>query len=633
MSPTIRSAQKQMLYVAMPYDQGKSGISAYIRATLSELSARRNLSLVALESDLPALKVCLQPGEHNLQALPAFWGHPLASLLWFFWVLPRLVKKPEIGQVFIPAGNRRCLIQSPKPVVTTVHDLAPLRLARKYDPLRQFYLRRILPWLLKHAGKLVAISSSTAHDLSELVGIPAADISLAPNGYDAQRFQAQAQPEDPQVLLRHGLRGESALPYLLYVARIENPGKNHLGLLKAWQQLPEGLRQQYQLVFAGSDWKGAETVHAWVRENQPENVKFLGFVPDEDLPALYRHASLYVQPSLYEGFGIPLVEAMASGVAVLSSNCGALPEVGGKAVQLVDPTPQALATALERLLQSPDLRAEMARAGIQRAQDFSWSRHTQVIAELAQPTETLTLQGLKLYNGHMSQVLELLKARIRAHQQTRLYYVNADCLNLAWQNKAYRSALQEADLLLPDGSGVALGAKLTGQTLIENLNGTDMFLPLCEMAQKQGLKLWFFGGRPEVNQALCTQVQARWPQLKIAGSQHGYISPDQHAELLKQIREDAPDILFVAMGAPQQERWIQVHAELLQVPLILGVGGLFDFYSGRIPRAPLLLRRLGLEWTWRLLQEPSRLWKRYILGNPLFVWRMLRAGRQAPRFS
>lgn len=633
MKTTASSQPEHMLYVAMPYDQGKSGISAYIRATLHELSGRRSLSLVALERDLPALSACLQPGDHKIQTLSSFWGNPVASLLWFLLFLPRLVKKPEIGQVFIPAGNRRCLIQSSKPVVTTVHDLAPLRLTRKYDPLRQFYLRKILPWLLRRAGKLMAISKSTAQDLTELVGIPALEISLALNGYDSGRFCPQTQPEDSQVLKRHGLDRAFAAPYLLYVARIENPGKNHLGLLKAWQLLPESLRGQYQLVFAGSDWKGAETVHAWVRENQPENVKFLGFVPDEDLPALYRHAHLYVQPSLYEGFGIPLVEAMASGVAVLSSNGGALPEVGGTAVQLVDPTPQALATGMERLLHSPELRAEMVKAGLQRAQEFSWSQHAQVIADLAQPKETLTLQGLKLYNGRMAQVLELLKARIQARQQTRLYYVNADCLNLAWQDRAYRSALQEADLLLPDGSGVALGAKLTGQTLIENLNGTDMFLPLCELAQNQGYKVWFLGGRPEVNRALCEQAQARWPQLKIAGSQHGYIGPEQHAALLQQIREDAPDILFVAMGAPQQERWIQTHAEHLQVPLILGVGGLFDFYSGRIPRAPMLLRRLGLEWTWRLLQEPARLWKRYILGNPLFVWRMLRAGRQAPRFS
>lgn len=180
---------------------------------------------------------------------------------------------------------------------------------------------------------------------------------------------------------------------------------------------------------------------------------------------------------------------------------------------------------------------------------------------------------------------------------------------------------------------MALGAKLTGQQLIENLNGTDMFLPLCEMAQAQGLRVWFLGGRPEVNAGLVEQVQARWPQLQIAGAQHGFFAPEQETALLARIRRDAPDILFVAMGAPRQELWIQQHAEALQVPLMLGVGGLFDFYSGRIPRAPMWLRRLGLEWCWRLLQEPARLWQRYLLGNPLFIWRMLRTGRRAPHFN
>jgi exopolysaccharide biosynthesis WecB/TagA/CpsF family protein len=623
----------RMLYLAMPYDQGKSGISAYIRATLKELSGRRNLTLIALKSDLPALQACLQPGDHRIVALANFWGNPLASLLWFLLLLPRLVKAPDISQVFVPAGNRRCLINASKPVVTTVHDLAPLRLERKYDPLRQFYLSRILPWLLARAGKLVAISNSTATDLTELAGIPATEITLAPNGYESQRFHAQPQADDSEVLVRHGLQADLAHPYLLYVARIEHPGKNHLGLLQAWQLLPEDLRSQHTLVLAGSDWKSAEVVHAWVNEHQPQNVKFLGFVPDQDLPALYRHASLYVQPSLYEGFGIPLVEAMASGVAVLSSNCGALPEVGGQAVQLVEPTPQAMAIAIERLLQRPELRRQMAQAGLKRAQQFSWERHAQVIAELAQPSEKVVLQGLALFNGPMSQVLDTITARIQARQQTRLYYVNADCLNLAWHDSTYRQALQQADLLLPDGSGVSLGAKLTGQKLVENLNGTDMFLPLCEMAQAQGLKVWFLGGKPEVNPALVAQVQARWPKLQIVGAHHGFIRPEQEKSLLQQIRNDAPDILFVAMGAPRQELWIQTHAETLQIPLMLGVGGLFDFYSGRIPRAPILLRRLGLEWCWRLLQEPTRLWQRYLIGNPLFVLRMLRAGKQAPRFS
>lgn len=620
-----------LLYLAMPYDQGRSGISEYIRSTLKEISQTKVVHLVALKSDLPTLESCLAPGQHRITGLADFWGQPVFSLLWFLLILPLQLRQWQPESVFAPAGNRRLVLGAPCPLLTTIHDLAPLRLRKKYDPLRQFYLTQIWPRMLKQAGSLLAISQQTADDLVELAGIDKKKIIIAPNGYDPTRFHPHTEAEDAERLAKYGLAPNSQKPYLLYVARIEHPGKNHLGLLTAWMALPAALRQSHTLVLAGSDWKGAEVVHDWVARHQPENVRFTGFVPEGDLPALYRHAKLYLQPSLYEGFGLPLVEAMASGVPVLCSQRGALPEIGAEAVRYFDPAqPEALVTALTELLQQAPARAQLIQKGFQRALDFSWKEHaTKILAPLTAPAY-LRLQGLKLRNAHLPEVLQELGERIRTRTLTRLFYVNADCLNLAWQNRAYRSALNGADLLLPDGSGVALGARMTGQNLLENLNGTDMFVPLCEQALAQGWRVWFLGGRPEVNMGLVQSLQARWPGLQIVGHHHGYFAPEDEPALLEQIRVDQPDLLFVAMGAPQQELWISTYAETLGVPVLLGVGGLFDFYSGRIPRAPQWLRRLGLEWSWRLLQEPLRLWRRYLIGNPLFVLRMLRSGKGAP---
>ncbi|MGV3526675.1 MAG: WecB/TagA/CpsF family glycosyltransferase [Candidatus Sericytochromatia bacterium] len=621
-----------LLYVAMPYDQGKSGISAYMRATVKALSAERPLVLVACQQDMAELAACLTPGEHRLLPLGDVWAHPVLSLLCFWLVLPRLIRQQGVQDVFVPAGNRRCLALPGLQVVTTVHDLAPLRLQGKYDALRQLYWRHVLPRLLRRAGQLLAISEQTARDLRELLGLEAA--AVAPNGYDAAQFQEAPQPHDAEVWRRHGLYDaatDQPCEYVFYVARLEHPGKNHLGLLQAWQRLPAALRARHRLVLAGSDWHGAETVHAWLAQHRPENVHVLGYVDAADLPALYRGACLYAQPSLYEGFGLPLLEAMISGVPVLSSNRGALPEVGGQAVRLSEPDAASLAQALQELLTQPALRQRLRRAGLERAAQFSWQRHAQTVLHLCRHTDSLRLQGLSLQNAPLPEVMAQLGQRIKRRQPTRLYYVNADCLNLAWHHRAYRQALLAADLLLPDGSGVALGARLTGQRLVANLNGTDMFVPLCEEAQAQGWRVWFLGGRPEVNASLLEQVQARWPGLQIAGAQHGFYAPEHTDAVCERIRADRPDVLFVALGAPQQELWIQAHAASLGVPLMLGVGGLFDFYSGRIPRAPLWLRRIGCEWSWRLWQEPARLWRRYLIGNPLFVWRMLRAGRHTPQ--
>lgn len=242
----------------------------------------------------------------------------------------------------------------------------------------------------------------------------------------------------------------------------------------------------------------------------------------------------------------------------------------------------------------------------------------------------LQILGIQMRNDTLEHVLSDLSHRITTKTRTRIFYVNSDCLNIAYKNDAYRQNLNRADLVFPDGSGIKMAAQMTGQNLIENLNGTDMFPSLCELAQAQKFSLFFLGGKPGVTDDLVKNCLQRWPDIIIAGHKHGFFQKSEESDLIDLINLTGADILFVALGAPAQEAWIMQHSEHLNTSLCLGVGGLFDFYSGRIPRAPLWMRRIGIEWTWRLLQEPGRLWKRYILGNPLFVWRVFRHGKSAP---
>lgn len=622
-----------LLYIAMPYDQGRSGISEYIRATLSALSARCRIRLVATAQDMPELAALLQGEGHQLHTLPDHWNKPLLSLLWFQCLGPWLTLQRGLDAVFVPAGNRRLLAWSARPVVSTVHDLAPLKLPGKYGRLRQLYWQHLLPRRFRRCDQLLAISHQTAADLNALTGVQPAQITVAHNGYRESVYRADppasVRVADQSVYARHGL----TKPYLLYVARIEDPGKNHIGLLKAWQALPPALQQGYELVLAGADWNGADRVHAWVAQHQPQGVSFLGFVPDADLPALYRGATLYLQPSLYEGFGLPVIEAMASGVPVLSSDRGALPEVGGDAAVYCDPLNTVQwRDELVRLLDDADLRQTLRRKGLQRAGDFSWQAHAERILALSQ-RRSLQLLGQNLDNLSFSEALAALRQRLQQGAKTRIFYVNADCLNLAATQPVYRQQLSQAEYRLPDGSGVRLGARLTGQQLKANLNGTDMFPALCELARAEGQSIYLLGGRPEVNTAMVARLRQRWPELKIAGHHHGYFDPAEEPALIQKINASGAGLLFVALGAPLQEAFISRHFAALKVPLMFGVGGLFDFYAGRIPRAPHWLRQLGLEWTWRLAQEPGRLWRRYILGNPRFVARVLWHGRQAPPLS
>ena len=213
-------------------------------------------------------------------------------------------------------------------------------------------------------------------------------------------------------------------------------------------------------------------------------------------------------------------------------------------------------------------------------------------------------------------------------EKALLAFVNPDCLNIAYTHDRYRAVLQQAARVLPDGIGVKIGCRMRGVGLAANVNGTDLFPRLCERAARDGFSLFLLGARPGIADLVAENMQARYPGLMIAGIQHGYFGTDEEDAIIARINASGAGVLLVAFGVPRQELWLAEHHDVLTPPVRMGVGGLFDFYSGRIPRAPLWLREIGLEWVWRLIQEPGRMWRRYILGNPLFLYRVWKQARQ-----
>lgn len=232
--------------------------------------------------------------------------------------------------------------------------------------------------------------------------------------------------------------------------------------------------------------------------------------------------------------------------------------------------------------------------------------------------------GLAITNTTMQEALDWIVARVRGREPALVAFVNPDCLNIAYRQAGYRRVLQAAERVLPDGIGIKLGCRILGVGLRENVNGTDMFPLLCERAEAEGLSLFLLGARPGVAEAAAAEMRQRRPALRIVGIRHGYFETHETAAVLEEINRSGADILLVAFGAPRQELWLAEHGEQLAPVVRMGVGGLFDFYSGRIPRAPLWMREIGLEWLYRLMQEPGRMWRRYIIGNPLFLYRVWR---------
>ena len=204
----------------------------------------------------------------------------------------------------------------------------------------------------------------------------------------------------------------------------------------------------------------------------------------------------------------------------------------------------------------------------------------------------------------------------------RVAFINADCVNIASRDAAYARDIDRMDLLLPDGSGLALAAKMLGKRFTDNLNGTDLFPVLCAEANRQAKSIFFLGGAPGIAERAAEAAILANPGLRVAGTAHGYL--DDEAATVAQVNESGADIVLVAMGAPKQEAFIARHATTLRASLCMGVGGLFDFVAGEKPRAPVAIRKVGMEWAWRLMIEPRRLARRYLVGNPVFLARAAR---------
>ncbi len=224
-------------------------------------------------------------------------------------------------------------------------------------------------------------------------------------------------------------------------------------------------------------------------------------------------------------------------------------------------------------------------------------------------------------HGHICQA-------IVQDQRATYLHINVHGLNLAWQQSWVRTCFQKADLVICDGKGVQYAARVLGTPLPARLTYADWAWALARLAAEHGFTLYFLGGRPGVAEKAARVLQARWPDLQVVGCHHGYFDKHTRATenrgILARINAANPDILLTAFGMPLQEYWVTVHRAQLQTRVVLCGGAVFDYVSGNLARGPHWMTQHGWEWLARLVIEPRRLWRRYLLGNPVFVWRVLR---------
>lgn len=359
-------------------DAGQSGLSVYLASILPPLA--RELALLGHElliagspADLRAysrtLDACASLPGIRLASLPSWVDRPAPGALWHLGCFGSWAALQGARATLLPAANRR-LSAGPLPSVAVVHDLAAHLVQGKYDALRSAYARHLVAPALAGVRRLVAISQATRRDLQQVTGLPESRIELIPNGVDCSRFSPEVAPRNTED------------PYIVYVSRLEHPGKNHLRLLQAFAR-SRSVRS-FRLCLAGGDW-GARALLEQTAEQLgiKERVRFLGRVEDGALPGLVAGASAAVMLGLREGFGLPVLEALASGVPVLVARAGALPEVAGELGVLCDPLDiDDISRGLDEVCFDPSVRERSRSLGPDHASSFSWDIAGQRLARI-----------------------------------------------------------------------------------------------------------------------------------------------------------------------------------------------------------------------------------------------------------
>ncbi len=252
-------------------------------------------------------------------------------------------------------------------------------------------------------------------------------------------------------------------------------------------------------------------------------------------------------------------------------------------------------------------------------------------------SQRIMIAGVSFHPVTVDQLHQEIAAAVRDQLHKMVLHVNVHGINLAQGDLRLRAIVNQADLVFCDGFGVRLGARVLGYTVPPRITYADWLWQLAEFASAQGLSLFLLGSKPGVAEQARDALVARHPQLRIAGTHHGYFdqrpeSADSRA-VISQINAVRPDILLVCFGMPLQEYWLSACWAQIDARVGLTGGAALDYASGQLQRGPRWMTGYGLEWLARVLIEPRRLWQRYILGNPAFLWRVLlqRIGRVGDR--
>ncbi len=235
--------------------------------------------------------------------------------------------------------------------------------------------------------------------------------------------------------------------------------------------------------------------------------------------------------------------------------------------------------------------------------------------------EAVRIFGVRFDNVTASEAKRRFIAMMESGGLKTIYTPNTEIIMKAQEDPTFKQVLNEGDLVIPDGIGVVLASKIHHLGLSERVPGIELMGLMLEFCNRAGKSIYLFGGAPGIAEKASEKILSTYPNLKIVGIRDGYFKEEDVWSILDDINEKKPDILFVALGAPKQEKWIHQHKKTLNAKVAMGVGGALDVWSGTVKRAPVIYQKLGLEWFYRLLKQPSRIGR--MMSLPKFMIKVI----------
>lgn len=477
--------------------------------------------------------------------------------------------------------------------------------------LKTIFFNTVTRFTLKRVDLVLACSNNDFNVFSKIV--PKEKLVLIENGVDTTKF-GQSAP----------LNAEKNF---VFIGRFSNNKRVDL-LVDLFFKLVKK-DPSYQLKIIGKDWDGNETkIRAQIEKHGIEsNVAVLTGLSDEAIQSSIESSSFIISASEYEGFGLTLIEGMSAGLIPVASKIpsfekiisqsgqGALIDFGSVDVNAFD---EQVNTLIENYGYNRSAIIEFSHR-------YSWSSVSLTFTRWYQkliPETYRVIQGVKVVNATKADALALIESMVgeihAGEAPLKVAFANAHTINIANQDSKVKDVLNRC-VVLNDGVGLEIASKLKyGVPFKDNLNGTD-FIPYLLSQSQRSYRVFLIGAEESSVEGCFTIWKGQYPQHEFVGYQNGFYNTNDLPAVVARIADLGTDLILVAMGNPKQELWLDEHLSATGAKLGIGVGALFDFTAGKVQRAPEWIRNIKCEWVYRFMQEPTRLFKRYFIGNGVFL--------------